>query len=239
MLLGKDAIGEREGRSAKGGVACGRFCVEGWGTTGVRQRRGEGSREDIDSRTVGPTSLNPVSLPPATAQLHIERISSTQLQAFVGDFAALRSERAGGADANARTLAKDTSPSPIVIMLARAMCVAFVAFVSASAALSLFSAPAAAAAASQEGEGENSLTAVHDLYDLLLQKAALEERLNEAARSAIIHQVVRKSSRSPSLRLRFGRRADIPPSGPGEELLPQGPVTKSKWPSQPESALYP
>jgi len=45
---------------------------------------------------------------------------------------------------------------------------------------------------------ENS---IRDLYEFLLQKDALEERLGA-------HQVVRKSSRSPSLRLRFGRRSD-------------------------------
>nr|CAD7456285.1 unnamed protein product [Timema tahoe] len=42
---------------------------------------------------------------------------------------------------------------------------------------------------------------VRDLYELLLQKEALENRLGQ-------HEVVRKSNRSPSLRLRFGRRAD-------------------------------
>lgn len=41
---------------------------------------------------------------------------------------------------------------------------------------------------------------IRDLYELMLQKEALEERLG--------HQIVRKSSRSPSLRLRFGRRSD-------------------------------
>lgn len=42
---------------------------------------------------------------------------------------------------------------------------------------------------------------IRDLYELLMQKEALDERLGS-------HQLVRKSSRSPSLRLRFGRRSD-------------------------------
>ncbi|XP_063216803.1 short neuropeptide F [Bacillus rossius redtenbacheri] len=42
---------------------------------------------------------------------------------------------------------------------------------------------------------------MRDLYELLLQKEALEGRLGQ-------HQVVRKANRSPSLRLRFGRRSD-------------------------------
>ncbi|GJQ86268.1 putative regulation of response to extracellular stimulus [Trypoxylus dichotomus] len=45
---------------------------------------------------------------------------------------------------------------------------------------------------------ENS---IRDLYELLLQKEALEDRLGA-------HQVTRKSNRTPSLRLRFGRRSD-------------------------------
>lgn len=40
-----------------------------------------------------------------------------------------------------------------------------------------------------------------DLYELLLQREALDENLGA-------HQVTRKSSRTPSLRLRFGRRSD-------------------------------
>ncbi|XP_044742928.1 short neuropeptide F-like [Chrysoperla carnea] len=40
-----------------------------------------------------------------------------------------------------------------------------------------------------------------DLYELLMQKEAIEDRLGK-------HQIVRKSNRSPSLRLRFGRRSD-------------------------------
>lgn len=42
---------------------------------------------------------------------------------------------------------------------------------------------------------------IRDLYELLMQKEALEERLGA-------HQMVRKAGRSPSLRLRFGRRSD-------------------------------
>lgn len=56
------------------------------------------------------------------------------------------------------------------------------------------------------GDYENS---IRDLYELLMQKEALEERLGA-------HQMVRKAGRSPSLRLRFGRRSD--PS-----MLPAGP----------------
>ncbi|KAK6644437.1 hypothetical protein RUM43_000704 [Polyplax serrata] len=43
---------------------------------------------------------------------------------------------------------------------------------------------------------------VRDLYELLLKKQALDDQLNQS------HQVVRKSNRSPSLRLRFGKRRD-------------------------------
>ncbi|XP_069674772.1 short neuropeptide F [Periplaneta americana] len=43
-----------------------------------------------------------------------------------------------------------------------------------------------------------------DLYELLLQKEALENRLQQQGQ----HEIVRKANRSPSLRLRFGRRAD-------------------------------
>ncbi|XP_071051690.1 short neuropeptide F [Onthophagus taurus] len=44
-------------------------------------------------------------------------------------------------------------------------------------------------------------SSIRDLYELLMQKEALEDRLGA-------HQVSRKSNRSPSLRLRFGRRSD-------------------------------
>ncbi|XP_025832820.1 short neuropeptide F [Agrilus planipennis] len=47
----------------------------------------------------------------------------------------------------------------------------------------------------------SSQNSIRDLYELLLQKDALEQRLEG-------HQLVRKSNRSPSLRLRFGRRSD-------------------------------
>nr|QHB80569.1 short neuropeptide F [Carabus violaceus] len=57
---------------------------------------------------------------------------------------------------------------------------------------------------------ENS---IRDLYELMLQKEALEERLG--------HQIVRKSSRSPSLRLRFGRRSDPNILSGPQFLLPQ------------------
>ncbi|XP_049797792.1 short neuropeptide F [Schistocerca nitens] len=46
---------------------------------------------------------------------------------------------------------------------------------------------------------------VRDLYELLLQREAEGARLAAAADD---HQLVRKSNRSPSLRLRFGRRSD-------------------------------
>jgi hypothetical protein len=42
---------------------------------------------------------------------------------------------------------------------------------------------------------------IRDLWEMLLQKDALEDKFGG-------HQMVRKSSRSPSLRLRFGRRSD-------------------------------
>lgn len=48
-------------------------------------------------------------------------------------------------------------------------------------------------------EGNN----VRDLIQYLLQKEAMEDQLNLQP-----HQVVRKSNRSPSLRLRFGKRSD-------------------------------
>ncbi|GLH03188.1 hypothetical protein R5R35_014354 [Gryllus longicercus] len=48
---------------------------------------------------------------------------------------------------------------------------------------------------------------VRDLYELLLQKEALEGRL-APPQPQQAHELVRKSNRSPSLRLRFGRRAD-------------------------------
>jgi len=55
-----------------------------------------------------------------------------------------------------------------------------------------------ATAAPSYADYENS---IRDLYDLLMQKEALEEQLGA-------HHVSRKSNRSPSLRLRFGRRSD-------------------------------
>nr|CAD7259427.1 unnamed protein product [Timema shepardi] len=53
----------------------------------------------------------------------------------------------------------------------------------------------------REPRASHAHSDVRDLYELLLQKEALENRLGQ-------HEVVRKSNRSPSLRLRFGRRAD-------------------------------
>lgn len=53
------------------------------------------------------------------------------------------------------------------------------------------------------------LTDVRDLYELLLQKEALENRLQQQQQlQGQQHEIVRKANRSPSLRLRFGRRAD-------------------------------
>lgn len=52
---------------------------------------------------------------------------------------------------------------------------------------------------------------VRDLYELLLQKEALESRLQQQQQQQQMqgqHEIVRKANRSPSLRLRFGRRAD-------------------------------
>lgn len=49
---------------------------------------------------------------------------------------------------------------------------------------------------------------VRDLYELLLQKEALENRLQQQQQLQGQHEIVRKANRSPSLRLRFGRRAD-------------------------------
>lgn len=43
---------------------------------------------------------------------------------------------------------------------------------------------------------------IRDLYELLLQREAMEEQSN------LPHTLVRKSNRSPSLRLRFGKRSD-------------------------------
>ncbi|XP_046652660.1 short neuropeptide F-like [Daphnia pulicaria] len=43
------------------------------------------------------------------------------------------------------------------------------------------------------------------LYELLLQREMLADKLESEGRG---HLIVRKSDRSPSLRLRFGRRAD-------------------------------
>ncbi|GLV40970.1 hypothetical protein CBL_04494 [Carabus blaptoides fortunei] len=65
-------------------------------------------------------------------------------------------------------------------------------------------------AAPSYADYENS---IRDLYELMLQKEALEERLG--------HQIVRKSSRSPSLRLRFGRRSDPNILSGPQFLLPQ------------------
>ncbi|KAJ9582741.1 hypothetical protein L9F63_022923, partial [Diploptera punctata] len=45
---------------------------------------------------------------------------------------------------------------------------------------------------------------IRDLYELLLQKEALDSRMQQQG----VHEIVRKANRSPSLRLRFGRRAD-------------------------------
>ncbi|KAK9686367.1 hypothetical protein QE152_g37241 [Popillia japonica] len=50
-------------------------------------------------------------------------------------------------------------------------------------------------------ERPKTMDSIRDLYELLLQKEALEDRLG-------VHQVTRKSNRTPSLRLRFGRRSD-------------------------------
>jgi hypothetical protein len=50
-------------------------------------------------------------------------------------------------------------------------------------------------------------TDIRDLYELLLQKEALENRLQQQQLQGQ-HEIVRKANRSPSLRLRFGRRAD-------------------------------
>lgn len=52
---------------------------------------------------------------------------------------------------------------------------------------------------------------VRDLYELLLQKEAIENRLGGPQPPQALqqgHEIVRKSNRTPSLRLRFGRRAD-------------------------------
>jgi hypothetical protein len=56
---------------------------------------------------------------------------------------------------------------------------------------------------------------IRDLWEMLLQKDALEDKFGG-------HQMVRKSSRSPSLRLRFGRRSDSsmsPVSIPDKKFL--------------------
>ncbi|XP_022184541.1 short neuropeptide F [Nilaparvata lugens] len=45
---------------------------------------------------------------------------------------------------------------------------------------------------------------VRDLYEMLLQREALADSLLDGSS----HRVVRKNNRSPSLRLRFGRRSD-------------------------------
>ncbi|KAG8223317.1 hypothetical protein J437_LFUL001191 [Ladona fulva] len=75
------------------------------------------------------------------------------------------------------------------------------------------------------------MSVIHDIYELLLQRAALEDRLGDA--NTMFHQVVRKSSRSPSLRLRFGRRAD--PSVDvvdGGHPHPSAAESKGQWPDQ-------
>ena len=51
------------------------------------------------------------------------------------------------------------------------------------------------------------MAGVRDLYELLLQKEAMENRLQQQQLQGQ-HEIVRKANRSPSLRLRFGRRAD-------------------------------
>ncbi|XP_044761630.1 short neuropeptide F-like [Coccinella septempunctata] len=53
---------------------------------------------------------------------------------------------------------------------------------------------------------------IRDLLDALYQRDMLYDRFNG------VHQVVRKAGRSPSLRLRFGRRSD-PELSPGEAFL--------------------
>lgn len=45
-------------------------------------------------------------------------------------------------------------------------------------------------------------TGVRDLYEVLLQREAMADNLMNQ------HRIVRKNNRSPSLRLRFGRRSD-------------------------------
>nr|AXF48203.1 short neuropeptide f [Laodelphax striatellus] len=46
---------------------------------------------------------------------------------------------------------------------------------------------------------------VRDLYEMLMQREALADSFLDSSNS---HRVVRKNNRSPSLRLRFGRRSD-------------------------------
>ncbi|EEZ97763.1 short neuropeptide F [Tribolium castaneum] len=45
---------------------------------------------------------------------------------------------------------------------------------------------------------------IRDLWEILLQKEAMDDKFAPGGP----HQMVRKSGRSPSLRLRFGRRSD-------------------------------
>ncbi|XP_050422565.1 short neuropeptide F [Adelges cooleyi] len=48
-----------------------------------------------------------------------------------------------------------------------------------------------------------------ELYDLLMQRELLESVANPLLEAAAAqHRMVRKNQRSPSLRLRFGRRSD-------------------------------
>lgn len=49
----------------------------------------------------------------------------------------------------------------------------------------------------------NLFTAVRDLYELLMEKQLLADAYVQPS-----HRLVRKSSKLPSLRLRFGRRSD-------------------------------
>ncbi|XP_075230988.1 short neuropeptide F precursor [Lycorma delicatula] len=53
---------------------------------------------------------------------------------------------------------------------------------------------------------------VRDLYEVLLQREALADSL-------LNHRIVRKNNRSPSLRLRFGRRSDPLLYSQGEHSL--------------------
>ncbi|CAH0553401.1 unnamed protein product [Brassicogethes aeneus] len=66
---------------------------------------------------------------------------------------------------------------------------------------------------------------VRDLFEILMQRDALDDnRLG-------IHQVVRKQSRSPQLRLRFGKRAD-------SSLLPgRSPQMRLRFGKRPDPSL--